>query len=68
VSSLYYPESKQDASDLARSTTSNPAETSSSSSDLKPQVDKLVAEGKKAIALKQWETGVAKYADALDLM
>ena len=27
-----------------------------------------MAEGKKAIALKQWEEGVGKYADALDLM
>lgn len=33
----------------------------------KAQVAKLVAEGKKAIALKQWEEGVAKYADALDI-
>jgi hypothetical protein len=32
------------------------------------QADKLVAEGKKAIALKQWEDGVGNYADALDLM
>lgn len=28
---------------------------------------KLVSEGKKAIALRQWEDGVGKYADALDL-
>lgn len=33
----------------------------------KAQVSKLVAEGKKAIALKQWEEGVAKYADALEI-
>ena len=38
----------------------NPAE-------IQNQVDKLIAEGKKAIALKQWEEGAAKYADALDL-
>ncbi|KAL1410992.1 hypothetical protein Q8F55_001937 [Vanrija albida] len=47
-----------------------PAEASTSSpkpDDLKAQVAKLVAEGKKAIALKQWEEGVAKYADALDI-
>ena len=41
--------------------TTAPAET-------RAQADKLVAEGKKAIALKQWEEGVGKYADALDLM
>ncbi|ORX33867.1 hypothetical protein BD324DRAFT_206499 [Kockovaella imperatae] len=35
--------------------------------DLQSQAEKLIAEGKKAIALKQWEEGVAKYADALDL-
>ena len=34
----------------------------------KAQVDKLVAEGKKAIALKVWEEGVQKYGEALDLM
>ena len=39
-----------------------------SAPDTKAQVDKLVAEGKKAIALKDWELGVEKYADALDLM
>lgn len=33
----------------------------------KARVAKLVAEGKKAIALKQWEDGVGKYADALDI-
>ena len=36
--------------------------------DVKAQADKLVAEGKKAIALKDWEAGVEKYAGALDLM
>jgi HAT1-interacting factor 1 len=36
--------------------------------DVKAQADKLVAEGKKAIALKDWEAAVEKYADALDLM
>ncbi|GFZ45893.1 hypothetical protein JCM24511_03626, partial [Saitozyma sp. JCM 24511] len=39
----------------------DPAET-------RAQADKLIAEGKKAIALKSWDEGVAKYADALDLM
>lgn len=34
----------------------------------KERADTLVAEGKKAIALKQWEEGVNKYAEALDLM
>jgi HAT1-interacting factor 1 len=34
----------------------------------KNDADVLIAEGKKAIALKQWEEGVAKYADALDIM
>jgi HAT1-interacting factor 1 len=34
----------------------------------KAQADKLIAEGKKAIALKQWEDGVGRYADALDIM
>jgi hypothetical protein len=27
----------------------------------------LVEEGKKAIALQEWETAVAKYADALEI-
>jgi hypothetical protein len=36
--------------------------------EIRAQADRLVAEGKKAIALKSWEEGVAKYADALDLM
>jgi HAT1-interacting factor 1 len=41
---------------------------SDSAADNKAQVNKLVAEGKKAIALKDWEVGVEKYADALDIM
>jgi HAT1-interacting factor 1 len=36
--------------------------------DIKAQADKLVAEGKKAIALKDWEEGVEKYGEALALM
>ncbi|WWC69166.1 uncharacterized protein I206_103102 [Kwoniella pini CBS 10737] len=36
--------------------------------EIKEQADTLVAEGKKAIALKQWEEGVNKYGEALDLM
>ncbi|WVQ78614.1 hypothetical protein IAT38_000700 [Cryptococcus sp. DSM 104549] len=36
--------------------------------EIRAQVDKLVAEGKKAIALRQWEQGVEAYADALDAM
>ncbi|WVF71875.1 hypothetical protein IAT40_006685 [Kwoniella sp. CBS 6097] len=48
-------------------------ETDNSSSpnelkELKEQADKLVGEGKKAIVLKQWEEGVTKYGEALDLM
>ena len=39
-----------------------------SPAEMRRQADKLVAEGKKAIALKQWDEGVEKYADALDLM
>jgi len=44
------------------------ATTSEAVPDVKAQADKLVAEGKKAIALKDWEVGVEKYAGALDLM
>ncbi|OCF40638.1 hypothetical protein I317_05570 [Kwoniella heveanensis CBS 569] len=40
----------------------------SSNEDVKAKADKLVGEGKKAIALKQWEEGVTKYGEALDLM
>ena len=36
--------------------------------NLQADADRLIAEGKKAIALKQWEEGVTKYADALDIM
>ncbi|WRT67445.1 uncharacterized protein IL334_004416 [Kwoniella shivajii] len=36
--------------------------------EIKDQADQLIAEGKKAIALKQWEEGVNKYGEALDLM
>ncbi len=36
--------------------------------DTKARADQCIAEGKKAIALKQWEEGVNKYAEALDLM
>jgi len=45
-----------------------PTTVSDVAPDIKAQADKLVAEGKKAIALKDWEVGVEKYADALDLM
>nr|XP_018999443.1 uncharacterized protein I203_08038 [Kwoniella mangroviensis CBS 8507]OCF62904.1 hypothetical protein I203_08038 [Kwoniella mangroviensis CBS 8507] len=38
------------------------------SKEIKEQAEKLVGEGKKAIALKQWEEGVNKYGEALDLM
>lgn len=37
-----------------------------STEEVHAKVSRLVAEGKKAIALKQWEEGVAKYGDALE--
>jgi len=46
----------------------NDTNASTETPDVKAQADKLVAEGKKAIALKDWEAGVEKYAGALDLM
>lgn len=46
----------------------NETNASTETPDVKAQTDKLVAEGKKAIALKDWEAGVEKYAGALDLM
>jgi len=46
----------------------NDINASTETPDVKAQADKLVAEGKKAIALKDWEAGVEKYAGALDLM
>jgi len=36
--------------------------------DLQATADRLVAEGQKAVALKQWEEGVNKYGDALEAM
>lgn len=48
-----------------------PAPSSSSSVDpqaIRAEVEKLVAEGKKAIALHEWEQGVDRYATALDRM
>ncbi|AFR93579.2 HAT1-interacting factor 1 [Cryptococcus neoformans var. grubii H99] len=48
-----------------------PAPSSSSSVDpqaIRAEVEKLVAEGKKAVALHQWEQGVDRYATALDRM
>ncbi|AAW41997.1 expressed protein [Cryptococcus deneoformans JEC21] len=48
-----------------------PAPSSSSSIDpqaIRAEVEKLVAEGKKAVALHQWEQGVDRYATALDRM
>jgi HAT1-interacting factor 1 len=41
--------------------TPNPAE-------LQATADRLVAEGHKAVALKQWEEGVNKYGDALEVL
>ncbi|KAK8869524.1 hypothetical protein IAR55_000090 [Kwoniella newhampshirensis] len=43
-------------------------EATTDPTEIRALADKYVAEGKKAIALKQWEEGVAKYADALELM
>jgi hypothetical protein len=45
-----------------------PAVADADPAETRAQADKLIAEGKKAIALKSWDEGVAKYADALDLM
>ena len=42
--------------------------TVNDAAEVKSQADKLVAEGKKAIALKDWEQGVEKYGEALALM
>lgn len=36
--------------------------------ELQSQADVLIAEGKKATALQNWEEGVAKFADALEIM
>lgn len=36
--------------------------------EVQRQADVLIAEGKKATALQNWEEGVAKYADALEIM
>lgn len=47
---------------------SEATDTKNDRKDTKAQADKLIAEGKKAIALKDWELGVEKYAGALDLM
>ncbi|WVR05413.1 hypothetical protein IAU60_002428 [Kwoniella sp. DSM 27419] len=53
----------------AQSTTNGEASTSASeSTELKAQAEQLIGEGKKAIALKQWEEGVEKYGEALDIM
>lgn len=60
------PESTYRMTDIAPIDTA--ATTSDTVPDVKAQADKLVAEGKKAIALKDWEVGVEKYAGALDLM
>ncbi|EIW66326.1 hypothetical protein TREMEDRAFT_35273, partial [Tremella mesenterica DSM 1558] len=46
-----------------------PAEPSKTSpEEQRAEADKLVAEGKKAIALRKWEEGVGKYGQALDIM
>ncbi|RSH93809.1 hypothetical protein EHS25_006457 [Saitozyma podzolica] len=45
-----------------------PAVADADPAETRAQADKLIAEGKKAIALKSWDEGVAKYADALDLI
>lgn len=58
-----------------RTYTSRSEKNASPAPDAKPEskaetqaaVAKLIAEGKKAIALRQWDEGVGKYADALDL-
>ncbi|WWD16214.1 hypothetical protein CI109_100640 [Kwoniella shandongensis] len=48
--------------------TEAPNDVPTDPTEIRALVDKYVAEGKKAIALKQWEEGVAKYADALEQM
>ncbi|ORY22573.1 hypothetical protein BCR39DRAFT_551318 [Naematelia encephala] len=67
------PQPAEPAPAVAETTATGSAETSTgeipeTKADQRAQADKLVAEGKKAIALKQWEEGVSKYADALELM
>lgn len=51
-----------------QATESSPSEQPTDPKEVQAQADKLVGEGKKAIALKEWEEGVGKYAEALDLM
>ncbi|WWD01036.1 hypothetical protein V866_007974 [Kwoniella sp. B9012] len=50
------------------STTEQGSSAPADPKEIKEQAEKLVGEGKKAIALKQWEEGVNKYGEALDLM
>jgi hypothetical protein len=45
-----------------------PTESSAVATPTQEDADRLIAEGKKLIALKQWEEGAAKYADALEVM
>ncbi|WVQ99028.1 hypothetical protein IAU59_006160 [Kwoniella sp. CBS 9459] len=62
------PGSHDHAQEAGSSSTFSSTDPNSNPKELKEQADTLVAEGKKAIALKQWEEGVMKYGEALDLM
>lgn len=63
------PAEKVASADQTTGETQPPSEkVQKSPAELQADADRLIAEGKKAIALKQWEEGVAKYGDALDIM
>ena len=71
VGHLFIRRTEQAAEPTQTAVTSTEKAASSSEVAAEPtraRADKLIAEGKKAIALQQWEEGVAKYADALDIM